>query len=525
MDGWINQKIKRKVNDKIFSKKMKRKEFIQSTLALIAGAVLSPEVIGSCASSKKLINEPGELWMLSATEINGLIKSKKASVTEVVQAHLKRIKEVNPGVNAVSTILEETALRLAIEKDKQRSSTLDTPPLFGVPFSIKDNIDLTGSPTTDGVAAFKNNIASADAPQVKAFKNEGAIPIARTNMPDFALRYHTESQLHGVTLNPWNRELTCGGSSGGDAVAVATGMVPIGLGNDYGGSLRYPAQCNGVCTIRPTRGRVPYYSSSIPYNNVPHSVKMFAVQGPIARTIGDLEMALQIMSKPDYRDPHWIPVKEPIHIKNKYRIALVTNPGGYGVDDAIRHAVIKTGQLLEQHGCIVEEIDSSSLRESMEIWGQIVTTDIRHLFYSFIRENASADALKFVEAFLHLHPALTVGAYVNILSRVNGIAASWGTTFQSFDAIIGPISAREPFKLGFDIQGNEEAKHMLESQSLTVTVNLLGLPSVALPVEVSNGLPQSVQIICPAFHEYRCLDLAKIIEENVGKFVPITPSK
>jgi amidase len=456
-------------------------------------------------------------------EIAELIKSKNISVTEVVQAHLQRIKEVNPTVNGVSALLEEMSLSLAKEKEEQLSLNSDLPKLFGVPFSIKDNIDLMGLATTDGVSAFKNNIASVDAPQVKAFKIAGAIPIARTNMPDFALRYHTTSQLHGVTLNPWNRELTCGGSSGGDAVAVATGMVPIGLGNDYGGSLRYPAQCNGVCAMKPSRGRVPYYSSSIPYNNVPHSVKMFAAQGPIARTIGDLELALQIMSGPDYRDPHWIPIKELHNVKKQYKVGLVTDPGGFGVDDSIRNAVKKAGQILEQNGCIVEEIDSAPLRESMEIWGQIVTTDVRNVFLDVLNENASADALKFVEAFLNLYPALTIEQYVNILARVNGISASWGTAFQNFDAIIGPISAREPFKLGFDIQGDEEAKYMLESQSLTVTVNLLGLPSVALPVEITNLLPQSVQIICPAFHEDRCFDIAKIIERNVERFVPITP--
>ncbi len=504
---------------------MKRKEFLQSSLTLIAGSFYSPNGIGNSLAGLHLRDNSNDIWRLSATEMIALIKSKKSSVKEVVQGHLVRIKEVNPSVHAVSTILEESALNLAEEKDNQLSSNLDTPLLFGVPFSIKENIDLKGSPTTDGVSAFKNNIASENAPQVKAFQNEGAIPIARTNMPDFALRYHTESQLHGVTLNPWNRALTCGGSSGGDAVAVATGMVPIGLGNDYGGSLRYPAQCNGVCAIRPTMGRVPYFSSSIPYNNVPHSVKMFAVQGPIARTIVDLEMALQVMSRPDYRDPHWIPIKDPNIKKGKYRVALVTNPGGYGVDDSIRSAIKKAGQILEEHDCIVEEINSSSLRESMEIWGQIVTTDIRNIFLNVIRENASADALKFVESFLNLYPVLTLEQYVNILARVNGIAASWGTTFQSYDAIIGPISAREPFARGFDIEGNEEAKYMLESQSLTVTVNLLGLPSVAMPVEISNNLPQSVQIICPSFHDYRCLDLAKIIEKNVEKFVPITPKK
>lgn len=502
---------------------MKRKEFIKASLAVIAGAIYPPKGIGQYTSAKQSIQNTNELWQLSATEMSDLIKSKKTSVKEVVEAHLARIKEVNPDVNAVSLLLEETALDMAMKKDEQRYAAVVMPPLFGIPFSVKDNIDLQDSPTTDGVTAFKDNIAAADAPQVKAFKEAGAIPIARTNMPDFALRYHTESQLHGLTRNPWDPTLTCGGSSGGDAVAVATGMVPIGLGNDYGGSLRYPAQCNGVCALRPSRGSVSYFSSSIPYNNVPHSVKMFAVQGPIARTVADLETAFRIMSKQGDRDPHWVPVREVDNTKKIYRIALVTDPGGYGVDDTIRHAVKRAGQILAEQGCIVEEIDSHSLRESLEIWGQIVTTDVRNIFYNVLQENASADAMKFVDTFLQIYPALTLTQYVNILARVNGIAAAWHTAFESFDAIVGPISAREPFELGFDIKGIAETRSMLESQSLTVTVNLLGLPSVALPVEMSNDLPQSVQIIGPAFHDYRCLDIARIIEKQVERLVPITP--
>jgi amidase len=502
---------------------MKRNTFIKASLTILAGLFSSPKGFGAISLTKSGFKDYSELWKLSAVEIASLIKAKDISVKEVIQAHIKRIQEVNPTVNAISSVLEEGALKLALEKDKQLQGTFQVPQLFGVPFSIKDNIDLKGSATTEGITAFKNNIAKVDAPQVELFKNAGAIPLARTNMPDFALRYHTESQLLGTSLNPWNHELTCGGSSGGDAVAVATGMVPIGLGNDYGGSLRYPAQCNGVCAIRPTRGRVPYFSASIPYNNVPHSVKMFAVQGPIARTIEDLELALGIMSNPDYRDPHFIPIKQSSHLKQQYKIALITNPGNFGVDTAIENTVIKAGQILESNGCIVEEIDSSSLRESMELWAQIVTTDIRNVFLDVLNSNASTNAMQFVDAFLNLYPSLTIRQYVNALSRVNGVAASWNAAFQNFDAVVGPISSRQPFKIGFDIKGQDEAKRLLESQSLSVTANLLGLPSVATPVEISNNLPQSVQIICSSFNEDRCFDLAKIIEWNAGRLTPITP--
>jgi len=502
---------------------MERRKFIKGTAAAIAGTLWIPNSVGLNVLST-VTSKTTDLWSMSALELVGLITQKQVSVHEIIKAHIERIHKVNPLVNGLTTILEENALQLAKEKDRVLSGNPKISPLFGIPFSVKENIDLSGSATTDGVIAFKDNIVTADAPQITSFKQAGAIPIARSNMPDFALRYHTESGLYGATLNPWNQGLTPGGSSGGDAVAVATGMVPIGLGNDYGGSLRFPAQCNGVCSIRPSRGRIPYFSGSIPHNNVPHSVKMFAVQGPIARTIADLKLALQIMSASDHRDPNWIPAPLNSGLSKPYKIALITNPGNLGVDNSVRAAITKAGKIFEQDGAIVEEVDSTSLRESMNLWGQIVTTDIRNVFFDVIQEYASAPAIQFVEEFLNLYPEVTLEEYVNTLARVNGIAAAWEAYFQNYDAIVGPISSREPFEVGFDVKGNEEAKYMLDSQALTVTVNLLGLPSVSVPVEISNKLPQSVQIICPIFKENRCLILAKIIEDEVGNFTPIFPN-
>lgn len=197
------------------------------------------------------------LWQLSALELARHVAAKEVSCTEVVDAHLRRIAEVNPGLNAIVRVLDDEARAAARAADAQVASGLPLGPLHGVPFTVKENIDMAGHATTWGVAALAHALVPADAPVVARMRAAGAIAIGRSNMPDMALRVHTDSSLHGLTRNPWNAGRTCAGSSGGEAVALATGMTALGLGNDLGGSLRNPASACGVASIRPSAGRVP----------------------------------------------------------------------------------------------------------------------------------------------------------------------------------------------------------------------------------------------------------------------------
>ena len=197
------------------------------------------------------------IWQLGVMELAGAIKKKEISCVEAIASHLDRIEAVNSKINAISVVLRDSALDAAREADKRLASGEPSPPLLGVPMTVKENIDCMGSATTFGVNALKQALPNADAPHVSNLIKAGAIVIGRTNMPDLGLRLHTDNDLHGATRNPWDTALTTGGSSGGDAAAVATGMTPLGLGNDYGGSLRQPAGFCGVAAIRPSMGRVP----------------------------------------------------------------------------------------------------------------------------------------------------------------------------------------------------------------------------------------------------------------------------
>jgi len=193
-----------------------------------------------------------EIWQLSATELAQRIARRQLSSIEVVDAHLARINTVNPTLNAVVRVLADEARASAALADKRLAAGEMSGPLHGVPFTVKENIDMSGLPTTWGVPALAQAVVPTDAPVVERMLAAGAIPIGRTNLPDMALRIHTVSSLHGLTRNPWNPHRTAGGSSGGEASALASGMSPIGLGNDIGGSLRNPANACGIASIRPS---------------------------------------------------------------------------------------------------------------------------------------------------------------------------------------------------------------------------------------------------------------------------------
>ena len=243
-----------------------------------------------------------EIWQLPATELAQRIARRKLSSAEVVDAHLARIDAVNPALNAVVRVLADEARAAAVKADQKLASGEAIGPLHGVPFTVKENIDMAGLPTTWGVPALAKAVVPVDAPVVERMRAAGAIPIARTNLPDMALRVHTDSSLHGLTRNPWHPGRTAGGSSGGEAAALASGMSPIGLGNDIGGSLRNPANACGIASIRPSAGRVPD-AGYVPAEDRLLAVQLMNVQGPMARRVADVRLGLQVLMGAHPRDP------------------------------------------------------------------------------------------------------------------------------------------------------------------------------------------------------------------------------
>jgi amidase len=463
----------------------------------------------------------GELWSMGATELAAAIRGKKASSREVVEAHLARIAQVNPAVNAVTVVLADAALATADAADRAVAAGEPLGPLHGVPFTVKENIDLAGSATTQGLKALADAMPPLDAPQVAAIKAAGGIAIGRTNLPDFGLRWHTDNELRGATTNPWDATRTPGGSSGGEAAALATGMTPLGMGNDYGGSLRWPAQCNGIVSLKPSYGRIAQ-AGSIPPLEGPVTIQLFAVEGPMARRVADLELALQAMTGPSARDPRYAPapLRGPAVAR---RVAVVADPGGAGVDPAVAAGVRRAAGALSEAGYAVEEVDAPMVREAVDTWAQLVIGEVALGFLPQLGPLLGADAKRFLELAIDAVGVADYGAYMTGFIARQAAMNAWSGFLDEFPVVLGPVGTIQPFPVGHDLKGKPEVLEILEGLRLVVALNLMGLPAVVVPVGEARGLPQSVQVIGRWYREDVCLEAAQAIEDRLGTIAPIDP--
>ncbi|MDE3095147.1 MAG: hypothetical protein KGK07_03995 [Chloroflexota bacterium] len=464
-----------------------------------------------------------ELWRLGASALAEAIRAKRVSSREVVAAHLARIEAVNPAVNAVTVVLAEQALAAADQADAALAAGGDLGPLHGVPITVKENVDVAGSATTQGVVALKDAVPAVDAPHIAQLRAAGAIVMARTNMPDVGLRYHTDNALRGATKNPWDATRTPGGSSGGEAVALATGMSPLGMGGDLGGSLRWPSQCNGVTAIRTTYGRVAA-ASAIPPEDTTATVQLMSVQGPLARHARDLRLALSCMSGPDARDPRWVPAPlESPRLAAPVRVAVTSDPAGEGVHPDVAAAVRIAAGALRDAGYAVEEVEPPMVAEGRDLFASMLVADLKVSLYPLLKAFASPDAVRFLDLVFSVVPELDYAGYVNAFVRRSALARAWSLFMDRYPLVLGPVVTSPPFPVGFDVAGATEVATIIRDFRLCGLVNLLGLPSVAIPVGVADGLPQGVQLIGRAYREDVCLDAAEAVEARVGVFTPVDP--
>ncbi len=461
-----------------------------------------------------------ELCSKGAVELAGLIASRKVMSGDVVDAYLARIDEVNPGLNAVTVTLAETARAAAAEVDRAIAAGKPVGPLAGVPFTVKENIDVAGSATTWGVAAMAKQAASADAPLVARLREAGAIPLARTNLPDLAFRWDTESGVAGRTKNPWDPTRTPGGSSGGEAVALATGMTPLGFGNDLGGSLRVPSQMCGTMAIRPSRGRVPDAAVTEPPETL--AIQMTHTQGPMARHVADLRLALSIISAPDVRDPRWVPapMKGPA-IAGPVRVAVVRNPLGAGIDPQVAAGIERAAGWLSDAGYEVVDAEPPQIGETMQAWVDAIWADIGVLWPS-LKPIAGAGVLGFIDALLAkgLFKPVDQAAQLGVWIGIHKLGAAWGQFLRDYPVILSPVCCERPWPIGDDIARVAE---IAMAMRMVVPVNILGLPSCAMPVGADEGLPQGVQLIGAHFREDLLLDAAEAIEDRAQVLTPIQP--
>ena len=453
----------------------------------------------------------------SATDLAELIRNKETSSKEVVEAHLNRISEVNPSINAITLTLDESALKGA-EKADNASKEEQRRPFHGVPFTIKENIDFKGTPTTQGVPIFAESMPPRNAPIVDRMIEVGAIPIGRTNLPEMGLRLDTDNPLRGRTFNPWNKDLTPGGSSGGEAAAIATGMSPFGLGNDIGGSLRNPAYCCGIASLKSTIGRIPFVSSIEPF--VDQGISgAFLTDGPMARSVKDLKAGLAAMAGRHIDDPQSVdaPLNGPIPKKPK--AALVKEISNFQLPDVTKEEIEKAGSILSDNGWLVEEVEAPEVERVYEIWGTVLNNGMLDAMPDEIFKPETAEYLnRFSDPFINNGINLD-----QALIERRRLRRLWSAFLTDYSVCIGPTWSNLPWPINTDLDPEKGEAVLRESFIFITPGNCLGLPSVSLPMGVANDLPTGIQIYSELYREDLCLLAAEIIENEVDCPTPIDP--
>jgi len=471
------------------------------------------------------MNDP--LWRWSAHELAAAIRGGAISAREATQSALERVHAVNPALNAIVELTADAALAAADAADAQRRRGEALGPLHGVPVTMKVNVDMRGHATTNGVVAFKDLIAADDSPVVANFRRAGAVIIGRTNTPAFSVRWFTENDLHGRTLNPWSRGHTPGGSSGGASAAVAAGMGAIAHGNDLAGSVRYPAYCTGVCGLRPSFGRVPGFLPSAKEER-PISMSLMAVQGPLARCVADLRLGLQAMSAGDARDPWWVPVPlEGPPPPRPLRVAMTVNCNGRPAHPAVVAAVRQAAAWLADAGYAVEEVEPPSLAEAHELWKLIGNDEARHFMWPAIQQWGDDGVKRSFGGFLADSPVLDHVAHLRAFARRSTLMRRWQLFQEQFALVLGPVSGEPPFPWGLDTESDASIARVLRAQESQFAVPVLGLPAVSVPTGLAEvegkPLPLGVQLIGARFREDLVLDAAQVIEARCPPLTPIDP--
>ncbi|UCM87736.1 amidase [Streptomyces marincola] len=466
------------------------------------------------------------LWERPATEQAALVRSGEVSAAELVDSHLARIDAVNPAVNAITQLLADRARADAADVDRRRAAGEEPGALAGVPFTVKESIDIGGVPTTHGAERLRGLVARADAPPVARLRAAGAVPIGHTNMPTLTLAgVHPRSELFGETANPWNPEVTPGGSSGGDGAAVATGMAALGLGNDAGGSVRVPASFCGVAGLKPTYGRFPADHRVGP-DDPPLGAQLFVVDGPLARRVGDLRAACLALSGTDPRDPRAVPVPfrgEPVAAP--IGVAVVADPGGLGTHPAVRAAVATAADALASAGYAVAEVpDVPRLAEATETYGSLLMTEFAPSWPA-VRTLLGADGHRYIEMSMAKAPPVGIPEYLRLTGVLHGLRRSWAEFLDRYPLLLAPVFTEPPFAPGTESRDPEGHDLVGTAMRLCSATSLVGVPAVAVPAGFAGGLPIGVQVVGRAYREDLCLDAAEAIERRTPVRTPVEPRR
>jgi len=458
-----------------------------------------------------------KLWKLSASEIAFGIKEREFSASEVAESVLSRIDEKNPELNAITVEFPEQALAAAAQADELVASGESLGPLHGVPVTIKENIDVAGQATPNGVPAFADLVAEEDAPLVKNLRNAGAIVIGRTNVPEFSMRGTTVNPLRGRTLNPWDTDASPGGSSGGGGAAAASGFGPLHHGNDIGGSLRFPALANGIATVKPTNNRIPVFNSSAQAERGPLS-QIMSVQGIMARDAGDLALATEVMIQSDARDPLSPPVAwNGPTLERPLKVAVTKESYGYPVHDDILKLIDQAADALRDAGYQVQEVRTPSIDEPFRDWFRTLITEMNVGLLPQILDYGSDDIKTTFDYFCRMGEVLELDTFISDFGERTRMMRDWNLFLAEFPLTLTPIYMSRLYDWDYDLQSFEACKDFLEASSYSMAINYLGLPAGVIGTGLVENRPAAVQIVGQRYREDLICEALEAIQQRCGR--------
>lgn len=455
---------------------------------------------------------------LSAVAIAELIREKKISPVEIVQVHLERIRRLNPQLNAYVEVDEARALKQAREAEAAIARGDEPGPLQGVPISIKSSVEVKGFRCEAGTRLRSGQVANSDAPLVRRLKNAGAIILGTTNCPELLMAWETDNMLYGRTNNPWDLSRTAGGSSGGEAAAIASGCSAGGIGSDGGGSIRVPAHFSGICGLKPTPGRIPATG------HFPVSVGPFAllgVVGPMARTVGDLKVFFEVLQGPDDGDPSAspVPVRWPREPKN-LRIGYFEDDGRTSATPETRAAVRTAADALRRAGFDVRPFRPDGLKSARELWWKFFGVAGGMLLGPMTRghEAELSPILKEFNSWVANETPHTADSLLDTWIQRDLLRVKIFEQMREFPILLCPVAAVPAFRHGersWEIEGQNV--NYLDAWSYCEWFNLLGMPAASVPVGHSReGLPIGVQVAAKPWQEEQLLAVSEVIEKECG---------
>lgn len=470
----------------------------------------------------------------TAREQLAALRAGRLSSIELLELHLEQIRRYNPVVNAVTDIAEDSA-RIAANTAQAALERGDEQPLLGLPMTVKDAIEVAGLSATAGVARFAERRSERDAGSVARLRAAGAVLFGKTNVPPYSGDWQAANDVYGRTVNPWDHNVTCGGSSGGSAAALATGMTPLELGSDIGGSIRIPAAFCGVYGHKPSEGVVPG-SGYFPGNGLPNPTIRITAMGPLARSAGDLRLAMQVLAGPeDAERAGWrltLPPARAAHLA-ELRVAVLPRFDWLPLDDDIQAAIENLKRLLRDRGATVGEAFPAALGDMHEYY-----LDYQRVDWTIESVGVDDEERGRQMALLHalndpVAEAVAEGMrasaeqYIRWHGRRARYQQAFAAFFREWDILLAPCAISNAFPHSDmwwaqrTVQLNGRPASFLFYSAYPGVATFSGLPATAFSAgRTRGGLPIGLQAVGPYLEDETCLTFAELVERELGGFTP-----